>query len=245
MKRYFLFMFGLILWVGCQNKQPVEQKPEEIPSAIETNDLEEVVVIEETVEPEAIIFEYYYDENDLPGTVFLSGDFNDWNEQDLDYLMERQLHDVFSLEVELKPGLYGFQFVIDGERVENMYTFRYSYTPNVSAYSTNDLGEVIAELKIPYTLVVLEDEPVKEIKSKRIDTKKSRSDIAPLVPMIKETNQILTNIDEVMETNLIEQTDALVIESNLITNEILYAVTNVEEMIDEIIIEGTNTNTNR
>ena len=45
-------------------------------------------------------------------TVYLAGDFNEWNETE--YRVRRYKGGVFIKKLELKPGRYEYKFVVDG-----------------------------------------------------------------------------------------------------------------------------------
>ena len=47
--------------------------------------------------------------------VYLAGDFNDWQPDAKDYRLRKFKGDVWKKKVQLKPGRYEYQFVVDGQ----------------------------------------------------------------------------------------------------------------------------------
>lgn len=47
--------------------------------------------------------------------VYLAGDFNDWQPADKDFRLRKFKGDVWKKKVQLKPGRYEYQFVVDGQ----------------------------------------------------------------------------------------------------------------------------------
>ena len=62
------------------------------------------------------------------GTVYLAGDFNDWNEQS--HPMEQLKDSRFKLTVNLEPGReYQFRYLVDGEWHNDWEADRYEPNP--------------------------------------------------------------------------------------------------------------------
>jgi 1,4-alpha-glucan branching enzyme len=47
--------------------------------------------------------------------VYLAGDFNDWQPDARDFRLRKYKGDVWKKKVQLKPGRYEYQFVVDGQ----------------------------------------------------------------------------------------------------------------------------------
>ena len=47
--------------------------------------------------------------------IFLAGDFNNWQSDSKDFRLRRFKGDIWKKMVQLKPGTYEYQFVVDGE----------------------------------------------------------------------------------------------------------------------------------
>ena len=46
--------------------------------------------------------------------IFLAGDFNNWQSDSKDFRLRRFKGDIWKKMVQLKPGIYEYQFVVDG-----------------------------------------------------------------------------------------------------------------------------------
>lgn len=87
-----------------------------------------------------ILFRYVPETGSTPGSVYLTGDFNDWMPRDIDYLMELRSDGAFELPVVLDEGRYGFRFVIDGSWVIDMQNEISNYSPEAHEYEENSFG---------------------------------------------------------------------------------------------------------
>ena len=47
--------------------------------------------------------------------IFLAGDFNNWQSDSKDFRLRRFKGDIWKKKVQLKPGTYEYQFVVDGK----------------------------------------------------------------------------------------------------------------------------------
>jgi 1,4-alpha-glucan branching enzyme len=56
--------------------------------------------------------EFSYTSEDAE-SVFLVGEFNDWNEEKFN--MRRYKNGIFKKKIKLKPGSYQYRFIVDGE----------------------------------------------------------------------------------------------------------------------------------
>jgi len=79
-------------------------------------------------------------------TVSIVGDFNNWNNES-DYMI-RKKGGLFQLDLKLQPGTYYYNFIADGEMVNDLYN------PNIKIRLP--YGYKVSELTVPERLVPIE-----------------------------------------------------------------------------------------
>lgn len=93
-------------------------------------------------------FKYSPEPGEDPETIYLTGDFNDWQPRNINYLMEFQSSGDFALDVTLDPGEYRFRFVINGNWITNMRNYEGRFEPVPAEFVEHDYGAVNALIKI-------------------------------------------------------------------------------------------------
>lgn len=93
-----------------------------------------------------VIFRYFPSDKEEIETVYLTGDFNNWNPSDINYLLEKDGAKGFSLKLQLEPAKYKFRFVINGMWITNMELYKGRFEPATDVFEKHEFGGINAAI---------------------------------------------------------------------------------------------------
>jgi AMP-activated protein kinase-like protein len=95
-----------------------------------------------------VIFKYFPSDKEEIETVYLTGDFNDWNPSDINYLLEKGENNFFVLKIRLEPAKYRFRFVVNNVWLTNMEMYKERFEPATDMFEKHEFGGVNAVILV-------------------------------------------------------------------------------------------------